>query len=73
MLGGWECGGGGGGLRWWWHEPPCAMSTHTAGQKQRVSIARAAYADCNITIMDDPLSALDPEVGQKLFGAHNPA
>jgi ABC-type multidrug transport system fused ATPase/permease subunit len=39
----------------------------SGGQKQRVSVARAAYADADVVILDDPLSALDPEVGQKLF------
>jgi ABC-type multidrug transport system fused ATPase/permease subunit len=39
----------------------------SGGQRQRVSIARAAYADADIIIMDDPLSALDPEVGKNLF------
>jgi len=39
----------------------------SGGQKQRVSIARAAYSDAQIVILDDPLSALDPEVGGKLF------
>jgi ABC-type multidrug transport system fused ATPase/permease subunit len=39
----------------------------SGGQKQRVSVARAAYADAEVVILDDPLSALDPEVGQKLF------
>lgn len=39
----------------------------SGGQRQRVSIARAAYADTDIIILDDPLSALDPEVGKNLF------
>lgn len=39
----------------------------SGGQRQRVSIARAAYADADIIILDDPLSALDPEVGKNLF------
>mmetsp|Transcript_6430 Transcript_6430/g.9093 ORF Transcript_6430/g.9093 Transcript_6430/m.9093 type:complete len:1412 (+) Transcript_6430:44-4279(+) len=39
----------------------------SGGQKQRVSVARAAYADADVIILDDPLSALDPEVGKKLF------
>eukprot|EP00548_Thalassiothrix_antarctica_P012304 CAMPEP_0194159732 /NCGR_PEP_ID=MMETSP0152-20130528/78003_1 /TAXON_ID=1049557 /ORGANISM="Thalassiothrix antarctica, Strain L6-D1" /LENGTH=1449 /DNA_ID=CAMNT_0038869347 /DNA_START=172 /DNA_END=4521 /DNA_ORIENTATION=- len=39
----------------------------SGGQKQRVSLARAAYSDADIMILDDPLSALDPEVGKKLF------
>jgi len=39
----------------------------SGGQKQRVSVARAAYADADTIILDDPLSALDPEVGRKLL------
>ena len=39
----------------------------SGGQKQRVSVARAAYADKDIVILDDPMSALDPEVGHALF------
>ena len=39
----------------------------SGGQKQRVSIARAAYANADICILDDPLSALDPEVGNAVF------
>jgi len=39
----------------------------SGGQKQRVSVARAAYSNADIIILDDPQSALDPEVGQKLF------
>ena len=34
----------------------------SGGQKQRVSVARAAYSDKDIIILDDPMSALDPEV-----------
>jgi len=39
----------------------------SGGQKQRVSVARAAYSDADYILMDDPLSALDPQVGKKLF------
>ena len=39
----------------------------SGGQKQRVSVARAAYSDKDIVILDDPMSALDPEVGHRLF------
>ena len=39
----------------------------SGGQKARVSIARAAYSDSDTVILDDPLSALDPEVGERLF------
>ncbi|KAL7550680.1 hypothetical protein ACHAWF_013900 [Thalassiosira exigua] len=39
----------------------------SGGQKQRISVARAAYADADVYIFDDPLSALDPEVAEKVF------
>lgn len=39
----------------------------SGGQKQRISLARAAYSGADVLIFDDPLSALDPEVAQKVF------
>ena len=39
----------------------------SGGQKARVSIARAVYADAEIVLMDDPLSALDAHVKRKVF------
>jgi ATP-binding cassette subfamily C (CFTR/MRP) protein 1 len=39
----------------------------SGGQKQRVCIARAVYADADIYIIDDCLSALDPHVGKNIF------
>lgn len=39
----------------------------SGGQRQRVSIARAAYSGADIYIFDDPLSALDAEVGKAVF------
>ncbi|CAK9004941.1 Multidrug resistance-associated protein 1 (ATP-binding cassette sub-family C member 1) (Glutathione-S-conjugate-translocating ATPase ABCC1) (Leukotriene C(4) transporter) (LTC4 transporter) [Durusdinium trenchii] len=39
----------------------------SGGQKQRISVARAVYSTRDIVILDDPLSALDPEVARKMF------
>ena len=42
-------------------------STLSGGQKLRVSLARALYADRQFIIFDDPLSALDAHVGKFIF------
>lgn len=39
----------------------------SGGQKARVSLARAVYADSDIILMDDPISALDANVRKKIF------
>ncbi|CAM6115529.1 unnamed protein product [Calypogeia fissa] len=39
----------------------------SGGQKQRVSLARAVYADLDVYLLDDPLSAVDAQVGAHLF------
>ncbi|XP_050310916.1 multidrug resistance-associated protein 1 isoform X2 [Anthonomus grandis grandis] len=39
----------------------------SGGQKQRVSLARAAYADAEVYFLDDPLSAVDANVGKHIF------
>ena len=39
----------------------------SGGQKARVSLARAVYSDWGILLMDDPISALDANVKQKVF------
>ncbi|KAK9324473.1 P-loop containing nucleoside triphosphate hydrolase protein [Lipomyces orientalis] len=38
----------------------------SGGQKSRISLARAAYFDSDIIILDDVLSAVDPHVGRHL-------
>ena len=35
----------------------------SGGQKQRVALARACYADADVVLLDDPLSAVDAHVG----------
>lgn len=35
----------------------------SGGQKQRVNLARALYAEKDVYLLDDPLSAVDPKVG----------
>ena len=39
----------------------------SGGQKARISLARACYADADIYLLDDPLSAVDSKVGARLF------
>ena len=39
----------------------------SGGQKARVSLARAAYSRADCYVLDDPLSALDAEVGRSVF------
>jgi ABC-type multidrug transport system fused ATPase/permease subunit len=39
----------------------------SGGQKARITLARAVYADSEVILLDDPVSALDAEVGKKVF------
>ncbi|KAL4600290.1 hypothetical protein ACB092_11G188100 [Castanea dentata] len=39
----------------------------SGGQKQRTQIARAAYQDADIYLLDDPFSAVDAHTGTQLF------
>lgn len=39
----------------------------SGGQRARISLARAVYAESDIYLFDDPLSAVDPKVGAKIM------
>ena len=39
----------------------------SGGQKARVSLARAVYADRDLVLLDDPISALDANVKKLIF------
>jgi ABC-type multidrug transport system fused ATPase/permease subunit len=41
--------------------------TLSGGQKARVALARAAYSQPDVALLDDPLSAVDAGVGRQLF------
>ncbi|XP_051154778.1 probable multidrug resistance-associated protein lethal(2)03659 [Leptopilina boulardi] len=39
----------------------------SGGQRARIALARAVYADADIYLLDDPLSAVDARVGRLIF------
>lgn len=39
----------------------------SGGTRARVSLARGVYADCDTYLLDDPLSAVDAHVGNRIF------
>ena len=42
-------------------------TTLSGGQKARLNFARAIYRDADVYLFDDPLSAVDANVGKDLF------
>lgn len=55
------------------HHPFTHTYTHTqanlsGGQRARLGLARMAYGDAALYVIDDALSALDPKVGRRVFG-----
>ncbi|XP_068082958.1 ATP-binding cassette sub-family C member 4-like [Anabrus simplex] len=43
--------------------------TLSGGQRARINLARAVYRDADIYILDDPLSAVDSQVGKQIFSS----
>ncbi|CAF3807803.1 unnamed protein product [Rotaria sp. Silwood1] len=39
----------------------------SGGQKARISLARALYAEADLYLLDDPLAAVDPKVAKSIF------
>lgn len=39
----------------------------SGGQKARICLARAVYADTDLYLLDDPLSAVDSNVAKNIF------
>lgn len=49
------------------HAPASTNRTRSKAPIQVVCVCRAVYQDADIYLLDDPLSAVDAEVGRHLF------
>jgi ABC-type multidrug transport system fused ATPase/permease subunit len=58
-------------LRQWEHGDHTVIGDRgvnmSGGQKARIGLARMAYGDASLYLIDDALSALDPKVGRRVF------
>jgi ATP-binding cassette, subfamily C (CFTR/MRP), member 1 len=45
----------------------CSLCFVAPGQKARISFARTVYRNADICLLDDPLSAVDAQVGESIF------
>lgn len=54
-------------MAYFWIYVRACFSLQSGGQKARVALARAVYANADVYLLDDPLAAVDSHVGKHLF------